>query len=494
MFDQNAYVPLPTLIGPGGEFDPLPQTRRQKMVRALIRDLGVRFGKPLGMTRDAFLKTPSGLATAFHAMNLVYGFHFDFNPAQDLDPAGSNERSRRLANQFVLDDQLHYVHEGYRRKDVLLLRLFARLRLNPGLKGKKTSMEKLRLVNFFKEVFLESDTKVGLLTGATSDKPENWFLPNRDIVSGRARINAALESRRMLCHFLFAPGHPGWLEDTDRAIEVYRPDGCKGYTVGDPFHYNRFPWRLDDEKSVYPAYEKFLKAGIRNVCIHKGLLPLNILKKFANWRFDSVDDLPRAAKDWPDLNFVVYHAAFRPSLRIPEKYLARFEQEGRMEWVADLAEIPEKHGVRNVYADIGSTFGLTSVLHPRLAGAVLGVLVKGLGADHVLWGTDSIFYGSPQWQIEALRRIEIPPDMREAFGFEPLGGPESETKEKIFGLNAARLYNLDPESNEYRENEILSFLRETYLSAPQKADAVIADLLGGNRPLTSSMRENGAVE
>ena len=43
---------------------------------------------------------------------------------------------------------------------------------------------------------------------------------------------------------------------------------------------------------------------------------------------------------------------------------------------------------------------------------MLGILVKGLGADHVLWGTDSVWYGSPQWQIEAFRRIEIPDDLQ----------------------------------------------------------------------------------
>jgi uncharacterized protein len=60
----------------------------------------------------------------------------------------------------------------------------------------------------------------------------------------------------------------------------------------------------------------------------------------------------------------------------------------------------------------------------------------------VLWGTDSVWYESPQWQIEALRRLEIPEDMQKKYGFPTLGGPNSTVKQMIFGTNAARLYGL----------------------------------------------------
>jgi hypothetical protein len=74
---------------------------------------------------------------------------------------------------------------------------------------------------------------------------------------------------------------------------------------------------------------------------------------------------------------------------------------------------------------------------------MMGILVKGLGADHVLWGTDSIWFGSPQWQIEALRRLEIPEDMQQRFGFAPLGPAGGPVKQAIFGDNAARLFGVD---------------------------------------------------
>ena len=70
-------------------------------------------------------------------------------------------------------------------------------------------------------------------------------------------------------------------------------------------------------------------------------------------------------------------------------------------------------------------FANSAVAHPKFAAALLGTLIKGMGADHVIWGTDSVWYGSPQWQIEAMRRLEIPEDMQKKYGFAPLGGANS---------------------------------------------------------------------
>src|SRR5256884_2652131 len=122
--------------------------------------------------------------------------------------------------------------------------------------------------------------------------------------------------------------------------------------------------------------------------------------------------------------------------------LNEFEQTGRIKWATDLAEIPSKLGVKNVYAEVGTAFANSAVADPRFAAAFVGTLVRGLGAEHVLWGTDSLWYGSPQWQIEALRRLEIPEEMQRKHGFAPLGPADGIVKSAIFGGNAARLYGL----------------------------------------------------
>jgi len=108
-----------------------------------------------------------------------------------------------------------------------------------------------------------------------------------------------------------------------------------------------------------------------------------------------------------------------------------------------LAEIPAKFGETNVYAELGTAFATSAITYPRHCAVLLGTLVKGMGREKIVWGTDSIWYGSPQWQIEAFRRIEIPADLRKKFGLEPLGPADGPVKNAIFGLNAARLYNVE---------------------------------------------------
>jgi hypothetical protein len=61
----------------------------------------------------------------------------------------------------------------------------------------------------------------------------------------------------------------------------------------------------------------------------------------------------------------------------------------------------------------------------------MGVLIKGLGVDRVCWGTDALWTGSPQWQIEGLGRLEIPEDLQKRFGSTPLGdaqGPHDDVQ------------------------------------------------------------------
>jgi len=115
-------------------------------------------------------------------------------------------------------------------------------------------------------------------------------------------------------------------------------------------------------------------------------------------------------------------------------------------YVLDLAEIPAKFGVNNVYGEIGTSFATCAVSSPPLAAALVGTLVRGLGADHVAWGSDSVWYGSPQWQIEAFRRLEIPTDMQKNNKFAPLGAADGLVKTAILGGNSARLYRVDVKS------------------------------------------------
>ena len=291
-------------------------------------------------------------------------------------------------------------------------------------------------------------------------------------VFGVSRAEAATPemeagTRRALAHAIFTPGYDGWMEQVDHAIRDLKPDSMKGYTIGDNSHkeLSKHPWRLDDEKLVYPAYEKFVKAGLKNVCIHKGLFPPSVEQKFPHLvAYSDVRDVAQAAKDWPQINFIIYHSAYRwAGGGKPEDAWEQFQKTGRIEWVSDLAEIPEKYGVKNVYGDLGQIFAWTVVSEPRLGAAVMGILGKGLGYDHVVWGTDAVWTGAPQWQIEGLRRLEIPDDMQKKYGFKPMGAAaDSPIKNAIFGGTNAKLYNYTPQMRSALENDRFAQIKETY--------------------------------
>ncbi|CAN1570225.1 Amidohydrolase-related [Burkholderiaceae bacterium] len=442
-------APIPVQCVSSDEFLPGVQTPKQKEYEARVKALGAELAKKQGLTRRKFFKSASGMAAAFLAMNDTYGPVFGVSRAEAATPEMANERAQSLSGQFIMDMHTHFL------RDDTTLEGFARSReavgkagWNPALVGKPQTLEDLKFANYLKEIFLDSDTKVACISGAPSEKVSDWFLTNDMKNQARATINSIAGSKRAFAHAIFTPGYAGWMDEIDRAIEVLKPDSFKGYTIGDNTNkqLSVHPWRLDDEKLVYPAYEKFAKAGLKNVCIHKGLFPPSVEKSFPNLlQYAKVDDVAKAAKDWPQLNFIIYHGGYRYSGGGgAEGAWAQFEKTGRIDWVSDLADIPGKYGVNNVYADVGQLFAQSTIADPRVSAVMMGQLIAGLGADHVCWGTDAIWTGAPQWQIEALRRLEIPEDLQKRYGLKPLGPADGPIKRAIFGENNARLYNFTP--------------------------------------------------
>jgi predicted TIM-barrel fold metal-dependent hydrolase len=459
--------PLPTQSVSSDEFMPYRQTAAQRRVEARTKELGSALARRHGMTRRQFFQSASGMAAAFLVMNEVYGPLYQVSQAEAQTPGASTERSKALAGQFVMDCHTHFLRDDTRIMTFVRQReAVGKAGWNPALAGKPQTIEELKFANYYKEIFLDSDTKVALISGSPSDVPQDWFLTNEMKAEARAKVNKESGSRRMLAHAIFTPGQPGWLEAIDKAVAELKPDSFKGYTIGDNTNkaVGKYPWRMDDEKVTYKAYEKFLKAGLVNVCVHKGLFPPSVEQQFPHLlAYSDVRDVGKAAKDWPQLNFIIYHSAYRfaGGGKVEDAW-AQFEKTGRIDWVTDLAEIPAKFGVTNVYGDLGQIFAQSTVADPRVCAAMMGQLVKGLGADHVVWGSDAIWTGSPQWQIEALRRLEIPEDMQKRHGFQPLGPADGPVKSAILGETNARLYKYTKEWRAALPGDRMSALRREY--------------------------------
>jgi len=223
--------------------------------------MGDALAKKRGLSRRAFFTTTAGMAAAFIAMNEVYGTFFDVSRAEAQDRDAADARAKALAGQFIMDTHTHFLRDDTRHTGFVRQReAVGRQGWNPKLAGKPQTLDDLKFDNYVKEIYFDSDTKVALISGAPSDIPQDWFLTNEMAMDARKTLNDRFGGRRSMAHAIFTPGQPGWMERVDREIADLKPDSFKGYTIGDNTHKatSRYPWRLDDEKVVYPFYEKLV--------------------------------------------------------------------------------------------------------------------------------------------------------------------------------------------------------------------------------------------
>ena len=107
---RGTHTPLPTQMVSNGEFHPMPQTMDQKQVEDLILSMAGEYGRKLGMSRRDFLRTSGGMATAFLAMNKVWGENFQVSEAEALESAAFGEQWPK--DQFIFDVQTHHVKDS----------------------------------------------------------------------------------------------------------------------------------------------------------------------------------------------------------------------------------------------------------------------------------------------------------------------------------------------------------------------------------------------
>jgi predicted TIM-barrel fold metal-dependent hydrolase len=187
-------------------------------------------------------------------------------------------------------------------------------------------------------------------------------------------------------------------------------------------------WSLADERIGGPFLQAVRDTGVPVVAVHKGLSGGNPAASPA--------DIGPAAAAHPDLSFLVYHSGYESGVTE-----GPYDPDGG--GVDRLVRSVGEAGIAaggNVYAELGSTWR-TVMGAPDEAAHVLGKLLVAFGPDRILWGTDSIWYGSPQDQIAAFRAFEISAEFQERFGYPAL---TPDVKNRIFGANAAELFGISP--------------------------------------------------
>ena len=236
----------------------------------------------------------------------------------------------------------------------------------------------------------------------------------------QARVKEAYPNQTIMMAGGLTPNQ-GVSETLDRLemfVKDYNASGLKLYT------FDSTPakgWWFDDEERAYPMWEKCRELGIKNIGCHKGIPFGQFMARYAH-----AEDFDKACDDFLDLNFIAFHSAWP--------------------YHAELAALkgfkPQRN---NLYCEVGSTFAATVTSRPIECAHVLGTLVRDLGADYVMWGTDSLLWGNPQWQIDAFRRFRIPDELIDGHGYPQL---TDEVKAKILGGNAARMWGLETAMND----------------------------------------------
>jgi len=464
--------PIPTRVVSNEEFFPPPPSDEQKEFEARLFALAEEAARAQGTTRREFLRTGSGMAAALFALNQVFGNCYEVTADEVRDPKAFEEK--RPKKQFIFDVQTHHVDISKKWYDDTAegKAVQAFLRSVRGARTTDDAVEQLNRAHYVKEIFGDSDTIMAIISGVPTRTWDKNPLPPDQMVATRKYVNDIAGSRRVLSHGLLRPNlGEKEFEEMERQVKELKIDSWKMYTGAE---LGEKAWRLDDEKVAYPFWERTRKLGIKNLCVHKGL-PLGLFNEQAC----TPGDLEKVAQDFPDINWIVYHSGYRG----PSGFLGARISRGTGErvkdrdtndpqeipWVSDILRILKKNPkIKNIYFELGGTFNILSALSPQTCLHMLGQMIQVAGADHILWGTDSIWNGSPQSQIDRLRRLKMTDELRDKYKYPEL---TDAIKDQILGLNAAKLFGIDPTAAwKAIKTDRLTQLREEYQKRPQPSN------------------------
>jgi hypothetical protein len=392
------------------------------------------YARQAGMSRRNFLKSSLGFPAAMLATNEITGIKFfEVGTAEvaDLDARKEAIQLSRASSDFIVDVHTHvctrpqhYV-EGVNttKRGMWFVNHLDEL---GKLMGLPNGTRDMNVDNYGKMILKESDTTVGIFNpfGFREDYGGEDMIP----ISYQVQVRNKWPKNTLMLAGGLTPnqGLSVTLERLHQYAEQYRVSGLKLYTFDST---KKKGWWFDDEKIAYPIWEECRKLGIKNIGCHKGI-PVSQF----NARYAHVEDFDAAADDFLDLNFIAYHSAW--------PY--------HNELAALKAFKPHR---KNLYCEIGSTFAATVTSRPMECAHVLGTLLRDIGPDYVLWGTDSLLWGNPQWQIDAFRKFQIPDQLVEGYGY-PRITPE--IRRKVFGENAARIWGINRDQAMQAKAEIVA--------------------------------------
>ena len=503
-------LPVDVLPCSNDEFFPPPPNQAQKTIMALQDAEVERWRRKFNMSRREFVRTSAAMAIGFWAIDTVQpGIWGNYGgtaqaittgrpDACDLEWAGRKglETVKNLPGEFIFDVQSHHVDPDgmWRVSNPAIHAFFAAVWPQSRNGGEADPIENLSRYHYLKELFLDSATTHTVLSVVPTSPDADNPLPVEEASQTIDVVNELARSTRTVMHAFVMPnrGSTGTTNPTpetpskplylDEELNLMmeragkyrdRLRGWKTYCAWGSVP-NASGWTLDSDtgmaflaqvKAVHKKYPQIPPT----VATHKG---------FALPGFDQRGAAPRdvgpAAKANPDVNIIVYHSGYDTGDE-QKAYRGDAKADSSSNTVDGLIKsLRENHydasrfrkkghkfgNVPNVYAELGSVW--RAVMHnPDEAAHLLGKLITHVGPKRVVWGTDSLWYGSPQPEIVAMRRFDFTEKGREFYGL-PHGlegdvedptrkapHPSRTIRNGILGRNVARVYRVDPDKKRH---------------------------------------------
>lgn len=430
-----------------GEMLPRPETARDRRAERRFLEIVEEKHRRLGMTRREFAQSSCGVAAALLVMNEVYGCGGGGGdpdagrPGADggrpdggrADGGGADAGGLDAGRDSGFEVPPDAAEDAGRACEVLEgddfvfdVQVHTPSPLAPWRDGAPLPMD---AETFVRTVFVDSETTVACLSGIPGARAGG-----ADNVAARAQLDGIVErlaGPRLRFHANVDPTRgPSELDYMADVAERFEVAAWKVYP-----HVGR--WRLDDEERGMPFVAQAAALGVPLIAAHRG-----IAADPGGWDDPSSPaDLAAAAAASPGVRFLCYHSGWQTSVDEDHPF---DPDDPAPRGVDRLIKGVLDHGIGNdgnVYAELGSTWR-NLMTSPSEAAHVLGKLLLYLGEDRVVWGTDSVFTGSPQEQIVALRTFTISEAFQERYGYPAL---TDAIRAKVFGLNAASVYGVDPE-------------------------------------------------
>lgn len=339
------------------------------------------------------------------------------------------ETALKYDEMFIFDIQTHRVERANMTYQ-FFLSILPQAGCGKGVPGCFSKEE------YTRKFFLESDTTCTVLSGIPATDGQNP-LSNDEIASTRDFVRGvAQDTERVITHAMILPNynHEMQIAQMGPLLEKNKPLGAwKCYTPWGPGNGVTGFW-LDDPETGLPFIQQGRELGVKVFCCHKGLP----LPGFDN-NYGDPKDIGVVAKMFPDTKFVVYHSAYQYGGGNETQGYTMGSKDG----VNSLVTAMMANGLglgSNVYGELGTTWynvrtNVTAATH------ILGKLLKYLGEDNIVWGTDCMWYGSPQEQIMTFMSFKMDERIRMQEGYPEL---TPAIKAKILGLNSAKVFGVDP--------------------------------------------------